>query len=151
MRLFHSATIFFAATHVHVFVVWNFTRLVTRLERLFFLTQFGGGTQLQCIYYLCRILISRPPRVFRRFKRRCCKFVLHSKSAVLFQKRLWCVPENGPVYSRWYYVTDGNTPTEQHGQIKTLSIWQNIGLDTFYTKLCIYVVINIALNFKYTL
>ena len=31
-----------------------------------------GGTLLQCIYYLCRILISRPPRVFRRFKRRSC-------------------------------------------------------------------------------
>ena len=29
-----------------------------------------GSTQLQCIYYLRRILISRPPRVFRRFKRR---------------------------------------------------------------------------------
>ena len=31
-----------------------------------------GSTQLQCIYYLCRILISRPPKVFRRFKRRSC-------------------------------------------------------------------------------
>ena len=31
-----------------------------------------GSTQLQCIYYLHHILISRPPRVFRRFKRRSC-------------------------------------------------------------------------------
>ena len=43
-RLFHNATVsqcdlFFAATYVHVFVVWNFTRL----DRFFFLTQFGGG------------------------------------------------------------------------------------------------------------
>ena len=33
-----------------------------------------GGTQLKCIYYLCRILISRPLRVFRRFKRRSCNY-----------------------------------------------------------------------------
>ena len=71
MRLFHSATIF-AATYVHVFVVWSFTRLITRLERVFFTSILVGGTQLQCIYYLCRILISRPPRVFRRFKCRSC-------------------------------------------------------------------------------
>ena len=35
-------------------------------------------TQLQCIYVFticCRILISRPPRVFRRFKRRSCLVV----------------------------------------------------------------------------
>ena len=42
-RLFHNATVsqcdhFFAATYVHVFVVWNFTRLES-----FFLTQFTGG------------------------------------------------------------------------------------------------------------
>ena len=71
--LFHSVTFFFAATYV--FVVWNFTRLITRLKSffLFFLTSiWWGSTQLQCIYYLRRILISRPPRVFRRFKRRSC-------------------------------------------------------------------------------
>ena len=76
--LFHSATIFFAATYV--FVVWNFTRLITRLKRIFFcffLTSiWWGSTQLQCIYYLRRILISRPPRVFRRFKRRSCYTML---------------------------------------------------------------------------
>ena len=33
-RLFHTATFFFAATYV--FVVWNFTRLITRLKRFFF-------------------------------------------------------------------------------------------------------------------
>ena len=70
-RLFHNATVsqcehFYAATYVHVFVVWNFTRL----ERFFLYSIWWGATQLQCIYYLCRILISRPPRVFRRFKRR---------------------------------------------------------------------------------
>ena len=60
---------YFAATYV--IVVWNFTRLITKLKRFFYLTSiWWGGTQLQCIYYLRRILISRPPRVFRRFKRR---------------------------------------------------------------------------------
>ena len=34
----------------------------------------GGSTQLKCIYYLRRILISRPPRVFWHFKRRSCSF-----------------------------------------------------------------------------
>ena len=72
--LFHSATIFFASTNV--FVVWNFTRLITRLKRFFlfcFLTSiWWGSTQLQCIYCLRRILISRPLSVFRRFKRRSC-------------------------------------------------------------------------------
>ena len=64
---------FFAATYV--FVVWNLTRLITRLKSFFgfFLTSiWWGSTQLQCIYYLRCVLISRPPRVFRRFKRRSC-------------------------------------------------------------------------------
>ena len=34
MWLFHSATIFFAATYV--FVVWNYTRLITRLKSFYF-------------------------------------------------------------------------------------------------------------------
>ena len=71
--LFLSATIFLAATYV--IVVWNFTGLITRLKSFFvvFLTSiWWGSTQLQCIYYLCRIQISRPPRVFQRFRRRSC-------------------------------------------------------------------------------
>ena len=61
-RLFHTATIF-AATYI--IVVWNYTRLITRLKSFFFfLPRFD----------LRRILISRPPRVFRRFKRRSCLF-----------------------------------------------------------------------------
>ena len=82
-RLFHNATVsqydhFFAAIYVHVFVVWNFTRLITRLESFYYLN-LVGGTQLQYIYYLCPILISRPPRVFRRFKRRSCYGLLSAK------------------------------------------------------------------------
>ena len=58
-RLFHKASVsrcdhFFAAAYV--FVVWNFTRLITRLKRffcLFFFTSiWWGSTQLQRIYYL---------------------------------------------------------------------------------------------------
>ena len=78
-RLFHKATVsqcdhFFAATFV--FVVWNFTRLITRFKRFFLTSIWWGSTQLQCMYYLRRILISRPPRVFQRFKRRSCFFVM---------------------------------------------------------------------------
>ena len=68
---------YFASTYV--FVVWNFTRLLTRLKSfvVVFLTSiWWRSTQLQCIYYLHRILISRPPRVFRRFKRRSCLFLM---------------------------------------------------------------------------
>ena len=39
---------------------------------IFFTSIWWGSTRLQCIYYLRRILISRPPRVCRRFKRRSC-------------------------------------------------------------------------------
>ena len=78
-RLFHTATIF-AATYE--FVVWNFTRLITRLKRVFFTSIWWGSTQLQCICYLRCTLISRPPRVFRRFKRRSC-YILDRSSVVL--------------------------------------------------------------------
>ena len=77
-RLFHNATVsqcdHFFCCYIY-FVVWSFTRLITRFSgEGFFTSILVGGTQLQCIYYLCRILISRPPRVFRRFKRRSCYF-----------------------------------------------------------------------------
>ena len=50
-----------------------------QVEELFFLSSiWRGSTQFQCIYYMRRILISRPPRVFRRFKRRSCLF--HNKT-----------------------------------------------------------------------
>ena len=81
-RLFHNATVSQCEHYVHVFVVWNFTRL----ERFFFKLNLVGATQLQCIYYLCRILISRPPRVFRRFKRRSCLICVYSSQfSILFQ------------------------------------------------------------------
>ena len=51
-----------------------------QVGEVFFNSIWLGATQLQCIYYLCRILISRPPRVFRRFKRRSCEaLVLHTQ------------------------------------------------------------------------
>ena len=43
-----------------------------QVEEGFFTSIWWGSTQLQCIYYLRRILIARPPRVFWRFKRRSC-------------------------------------------------------------------------------
>ena len=68
-RLFHSATILFCYICILVFETspgwlpgW----------RVFFNRDLVGRTHFQCIYYLCRILISRPPRAFRRFKRRSC-------------------------------------------------------------------------------
>ena len=113
-RLFHKATVspcdhFLAATYV--FVVWNFTRLITRLKSWVFLVLFTsiwwGSTQLQSIYYLRRILIPRPPKVCRRFKRRsrfCCstwsmymsktgnpvKNITMNSSVLLSLRMPWC-------------------------------------------------------------
>ena len=64
-RLFHNATVsqcdHFLLLHMYMYLLFE----TSPGWRVFFL-------MLQCIYYLCRILISRPPRVFRRFKRRFC-------------------------------------------------------------------------------
>ena len=73
-RLLHKVTVSqcdhsFAATYVFVFE----TSPGWLQDCRFFLTSiWWGSSQLQCIYYLRHILISRPPRVFRRFKRRSC-------------------------------------------------------------------------------
>ena len=76
-RLFHKVSVsqrdhFFAAAYV--FVVWNFTRLITRLKRFwnftrlitrlkrvffcFFLPQFGGGALSSNIFTICAIYWS---------------------------------------------------------------------------------------------
>ena len=69
-RLFHSATIFCCyicicclKLHRADYQVEDFLTLI-----------WWVSTQHQCFYYLRRILISRPPRVFRRFKRRSCQW-----------------------------------------------------------------------------
>ena len=70
-RLFHNATVsqceHFLLLHMYMYLLFE-TSPVWRV----FLNSIWWATQLQCIYYLCRILISRPPRLFRRFKRRSC-------------------------------------------------------------------------------
>ena len=74
MRLFHSPTIFCCCTCTCICCL-KLHRLITRLEGVFFFKlNLVGGTQLQCIYYLCCILIPRLPRVFRRFKRCSCSY-----------------------------------------------------------------------------
>ena len=71
-RLFHNATVsqcdHFLLLHMYMYLLFE----TSPGWRGFFKLNFVGATELQCIYYLCRILISRPPRVFRRFKRRSC-------------------------------------------------------------------------------
>ena len=82
-RLFHKATV----SHCDLFFCCYICICCLKLHQadykveevffffFFFLTSILlGSTQLQCIYYLRRILISRPPRVFRRFKRRSCSY-----------------------------------------------------------------------------
>ena len=83
-RLFHNATVsqchHFLLLHMYMYLLFETSPGWLPGWRGFFFFFYlnlvgvggGGGTQLQCIYYLCRIPISRPPRVFRRFKRRSC-------------------------------------------------------------------------------
>ena len=70
-RLFHSATIF--SCYICICCL-KLHRAEYQVEE-FFTSIWWGSTQLQCIYYLRRILIFRPPRVFRRFTRRYCLFM----------------------------------------------------------------------------
>ena len=90
-RLFHKATV----SHCDHFLLLHTCICCLKLhqadykvEEVFFFTSiWWGTTQLQCIYYLRRILISRPPRVFRRFKRRSCwilNFILVDVIAVFY-------------------------------------------------------------------
>ena len=83
VRLFHSATIF---GMLHVFVVWNF---------FFFFGGGGGGggggwgalsSNVFTVWWC--ILISRPPRVFRHFKRRPCSTLLIDGSFLAATKQL---------------------------------------------------------------
>ena len=74
-RLFHNATV----SHCDHFLLLHLYLLfetspgwLQGWRVLFFYLDLVGSTQLQCIYYLRRILISKPPRVFQRFKRRSC-------------------------------------------------------------------------------
>ena len=69
-RLFHTRTIF--RCYICICCCLKLHQADYKVEEfLFFLTSiWWGSTQLQCIYYLCRLLISRSPRVFRRFKHR---------------------------------------------------------------------------------
>ena len=103
---------FFTATYVFV-VGWNVTRLITRLKSFcFFKTSiWWGSTQLQCIYYLCRILISRPPRVFRRFKRRSCCILPVGQIYAGNVGSLFALP----TFIQWCVVMIGN--------IKTLALY----------------------------
>ena len=78
--LFHSTTIFFFFFMLpHMYLLFETSPGWLQDWRVFWVfflltSIWWGNTQLQCIYYLLHILISRPPRVFWRFKRRpCCK------------------------------------------------------------------------------
>ena len=92
-RLFHNATVsqcdHFLLLHMYMYLLFE----TSPGWRGFFKLNFVGATELQCIYYLCRILISRPPRVFRRFKRRSCLYQFNLRlqhfSQFLFSVRKW--------------------------------------------------------------
>ena len=71
-RLFHTTTIFCCYICICCLKLDQADYKVEDFFLLFLTSIWWGSTQLQCIYYLRRILISMPPRVFRRFKRRSC-------------------------------------------------------------------------------
>ena len=55
--LLHSATIFCCYIYVHVFVVWNLTRLITRLERVFFNSIWWGALSSN-VFTICAVYWS---------------------------------------------------------------------------------------------
>ena len=79
-RLFHNATVS-QCDHFCCYICTCICCLKLHQVGEFFLTQFGGGHSAPI--YLCRILISRPPRVFRRFKRRSCVFWEYISNCIL--------------------------------------------------------------------
>ena len=83
-RLFHSATIF-SLLHICCLKLHRADFQVEEVFFFFLTSIWCGSTQLQCIYYLRRILISRPPRVFRRFKRRSCSLSANHKTLLTTQ------------------------------------------------------------------
>ena len=71
-RLFHTATIFCCNICICCLKLHQADHKVEEFFFFFFTSIWWGSTQLQCINYLRHILISRPPRVFRHFKRHSC-------------------------------------------------------------------------------
>ena len=84
-RLFHKATVSNCDHFLlqHRYLLFETSPGWSQGWRGFFTSIWWGSTQLQCIYYLRRTLISRPPRVFRRFKRRSC-YQMCSKIAISY-------------------------------------------------------------------
>ena len=103
-RLFHSLTIFLL---LHVFVVWNFTRLITRLK-IFFTLIWWGSTQFQCTYYLRRILISRPPRVISAFQ---TSLLFPSVCIILFRVVHWCIKIATSYFYHWLDILNRHVST----------------------------------------
>ena len=82
VRLFHNATIFLLQ-HIYLLSETFFTLCVYVRGGggVGGLPRFGGGARSSNVFTIwCRILISRPPMVFRCFKRRSCFFVLKMPS-----------------------------------------------------------------------
>ena len=69
-RLFHTVTIFCCYICICCLKLRQADYKVEEIFLFFFTSIWWWSTPLQCVDYLRRILISRPPRVFRRFKRR---------------------------------------------------------------------------------
>ena len=67
-RLFHKATVSQCDHFIllHMYLLFETSPGWYKVKEVFLTPIWWGSTQLQCIYYLRRILISRPPRVFRR-------------------------------------------------------------------------------------
>ena len=81
MRLFHSATIF--CCYICTFVVWNFTRLITRLERVFFNSIWWGALSSN-VFTICAVYWSLGRR--GRFKRSCSRLIFKLGKDIYYPK-----------------------------------------------------------------
>ena len=145
--LFHKATIF--CCNICICCGLKLHQADHKVEEfLFFLTSiWWGSTQLQCIYYLRRILISRPPRVLRRFKRRSCCIlpvgqIYPGNVGFLFAL---------PTFSQWCVVMIGNIKTLAlysiaHCTILLSSLSRIVWKHWTYKTLITYILISVCLR-----
>ena len=126
-RLFHSATIFCCYICTCICCL-KLHRADYQVGEGFFFTSILH----QCIYYLCRILISRPPRVFQRFKR-CSCWIWHLwKLAVVFSfqwetELMEHSPENKCLIC---FIQNSTSPAHNLFAFATGFQWINIFLDS---------------------
>ena len=110
---------FFAATYVHVFVVWSFTKLITRLERGFFLPQFWWGALSSNVFTICAVYWSLGRR--RYFGVSIVVLVWIVKLYIFTPNCAKCCSQRSNLWSVWNSSCNGLAPHKRHA-----FTWHNV-------------------------